>query len=96
ELRLAGGGDNLFWTVGLNYLESTQFINRLTVLDGTFGAPATVAAIFGLPTAFAYSPAQLDNLLGPGVGINTPVPTFGGASLANLGGFASVTPGMPG
>ena len=96
ELRLAGGGDNLYWTVGLNYLESTQAINRLTVLDGTFGAPATVAAIFGLPTAFAYSPAQLNNLLGPGVGINTPVPTFGGFSLANLGGFASVTPGMLG
>ncbi|RCL47564.1 MAG: TonB-dependent receptor, partial [Halieaceae bacterium] len=96
ELRLAGGGDNLYWTVGLNYLESTQQIDRLTVLDGTFGAPATVAAIFGVPTAFAYSPAQLDNLLGPGVGINTPVPAFGGASLANLGGYAAVTPGMPG
>ena len=96
ELRLAGGGDNLYWTVGLNYLESTQQINRLTVLDGTFGAPATVAAIFGVPTAFAYSPTQLDNLLGVGVGINTPVPAFGGASLANLGGYAAVTPGMPG
>ena len=96
ELRLAGGGDNLYWTVGLNYLESTQQINRLTVLDGTFGAPATVAAVFGLPTAFAYSPAQLDNLLGPGVGINTPVPAFGGASLANLGGYEAVIPGMPG
>ena len=96
ELRLAGGGDNLYWTVGLNYLESTQDISRLTVFDGTFGAPATVAAVFGLPTAFAYSPAQLNNLLGPGVGINTPVPAFGGASLANLGGYAAVTPGMPG
>lgn len=96
ELRLAGGGDDLYWTVGLNYLESTQYINRLTVLDGTFGAPATVAAIFGAPTALAYSPAQLDNLLGPGVGINTPIPAFGGVSLANLGGYASVTPGMPG
>ena len=96
ELRLAGGGDNLYWTVGLNYLESTQDISRLTVFDGTFGAPATVAAIFGAPTALAYSPAQLDNLLAPGVGINTPFPAFGGASLANLGGYAAVTPGMPG
>ena len=96
ELRLAGGEDKLFWTVGFNYLESTQYINRLTVLDGTFGAPGTVAGIFGLPSALAYSPAQLNNLLGPGVGINTPIPAFGGVSLANIGGFASVTPGMPG
>lgn len=96
ELRLAGGNDNLYWTVGLNYLESTQQINRLTVLDGTFGSPTVTQAIFGVPSAFAYSPAQLNNLLGPGVGINTPVPTFGGASLANLGGFEQVTPGMPG
>ena len=96
EFRLAGGEDKLFWTVGFNYLESTQHINRLTVLDGTFGAPGTVAGIFGLPSALAYSPAQLNNLLGPGVGINTPIPAFGGFSLANIGGFASVTPGMPG
>ena len=98
ELRLSGGGDNLYWTVGVNYLESTQEIDRLTVLDGTFGAPATVAAVFGVPTAFAYSPTQLDNLLGPGVGINTPaIPTPNGAvSLANLGGFQQVTAGMPG
>ena len=96
ELRLAGGEDNLYWTVGLNQLKSTQHINRLTVLDGTFGAPATVAAVFGVPTAFAYSPAQLNNLLGPGVGINTPVPAFGGASLANLGGYEAVIPGLPG
>lgn len=96
EFRLAGGEDKLFWTVGFNYLESTQYINRLTVLDGTFGAPGTVAGIFGLPSALAYSPAQLNNLLGPGVGINTPIPAFGGVSLANIGGFASVTPGMPG
>ncbi len=96
ELRLAGGGGKLYWTVGVNYLESTQSIDRLTVFDGTFGAPATVTAIFGLPTALAYSPVQLNNLLGPGVGINTPIPAFGGASLANLGGFPNVGPGMPG
>ena len=92
EFRLASGSDRLYWTIGLNYLESTQNIDRLTVLDGTFGAPATVAAIFGVPTAFAYNPAQLE-------GINTPfIPDGQGGvvSIANLGGYASVTPGMPG
>ena len=92
ELRLAGGSDDLYWTLGVNYLESTQEIDRLTVLDGTFGAPQTVAAVFGVPTAFAYNPTQL-------AGINTPfIPDGNGGtvSIANLGGFAQVTPGMPG
>ena len=89
EFRLSSASDNLFWTVGVNYLESTQQINRLTVLDGTFGSPATVQAIFGLPTAFAYAPAQL-------AGVNAPNPALGGASLANLAGYQAITPGMPG
>lgn len=97
ELRLAGGADDLYWTVGVNYLESTQEIDRLTVIDGTFGAPQTVQGAFGVPTALAYRPDQLDNLIAPGVGINTPIPDFGGFSLAQLGGFTTdVTAGIPG
>ena len=96
ELRFAGGSDDLFWTVGVNYLESTQEIDRLTVFDGTFGAPGTVFTTLGAPTAFAYSPLQLDNLVAPTVGINTPIPGVG-ASLAQLGGFTDpVTPGLLG
>lgn len=61
ELRLESDMEGRFnWVVGANYVESTQEIDRMVSVDGTFGQPAAVAAITGgLPTILAYSPTQL-------------------------------------
>ena len=61
ELRLESSMDGAFsWVIGANYIESTQEIDRLVSVDGTFGQPQIVAALTGgLPTILAYSPAQL-------------------------------------
>ena len=65
EFRLASDLDGAFsWVAGANYIESSQEIDRMVSVDGTFGQPGVVAAIAGLPTILAYSPAQLAGIAG--------------------------------
>ena len=60
EIRLASDLDGRFsWVVGGNFLNSTQEIDRAVMSDGTFGQPGVVQALLGLPTIWAYSPADL-------------------------------------
>jgi outer membrane receptor protein involved in Fe transport len=48
ELRFSGSvGDNFDWIGGFNFMDSTQKIDRIVVVDGTFGNPAIMAAITG-------------------------------------------------
>jgi hypothetical protein len=65
EFRLASDLDGAFsWVAGANYIESSQEIDRMVSVDGTFGQPGIVAAVAGLPTILAYSPAQLAGIAG--------------------------------
>lgn len=67
EFRLASDPSNRFsWTVGANYIESEQQIDRNVVLDGTLGQPGIIRGITaqahqtaGLPSFFSYSPTQI-------------------------------------
>lgn len=46
ELRFSGSfGDDFDWIAGANYVDSTQKIDRLVVIDGTLGQPGLVNAI---------------------------------------------------
>jgi iron complex outermembrane receptor protein len=64
EIRLASPQDGRFsWIVGGNYIDSSQEIDRMVSVDGTFGQPGITSLITGgLPTILAYSPAQLDGI----------------------------------
>lgn len=63
EIRLSSDLDGRFsWVVGANMIDSTQEIDRSVVTDGTFGVPGVVQAITGVPSIWAYSPAQLGQI----------------------------------
>jgi outer membrane receptor protein involved in Fe transport len=63
EIRLASDLDGRFsWVAGVNYVESTQEIDRSVLSDGTFGQPGVVQALTGAPSIWAYSPAQLQQI----------------------------------
>lgn len=52
ELRFTGSvGDNFDWIGGFNFVDSSQKIDRLVVVDGTFGRPDIMSAITGASLA---------------------------------------------
>jgi len=70
EFRISSPTDGKFSWVGGVYLDKQeQEIDRLVVVDGTFGIPQIMPAIIGLDTFLAFSPAQV-----AGVNATTPVP----------------------
>ena len=82
ELRIASPIENrVSFIAGVNWNSQEQDIDRLVTFDGTLGAPGLLTMLLGVPTALAYSPAQV-------AGIN--------ASLGISGTPYALMPGMEG